>query len=149
MILLIVLLLILTECKQENVPGQGPLNSRENNSSNEGTIAMTLEEGVISVPPQSPTPAARTVSFLTDHQLELGIGLFKQLGLSIKSHCSGRCKDQSLTGGRGGITQGVSSEFFESFLLIYSHNTHWANFEFFQTLLTTLIKTCSQGNFRN
>ena len=28
------------------------------------------------------------------------------------------------TGGRGGITQGVSFEFFESFLLIYSHNTH-------------------------
>ena len=34
---------------------------------------MTLEEGVISVPPRSPTPAVRTVSFLTDHQLELGI----------------------------------------------------------------------------
>ena len=34
---------------------------------------MTSEEGVISVPPQSPTPAARTVSFLTDHQLGLGI----------------------------------------------------------------------------
>ena len=34
---------------------------------------MTLEEGVISVPPWSPTPAARTVSFLTDYQLELGI----------------------------------------------------------------------------
>ena len=34
---------------------------------------MTSEEVVISVPPQSPTPAARTVSFLTDHQLELGI----------------------------------------------------------------------------
>ena len=29
-----------------------------------------------------------------------------------------------ITGGRGGITQGVSFEFFESFLLIYSHNTH-------------------------
>ena len=28
------------------------------------------------------------------------------------------------TGGRGGITQGVSFEFFESFLSIYSHNTH-------------------------
>ena len=27
---------ILTECKQENVPGQGPSNLRENNSSNEG-----------------------------------------------------------------------------------------------------------------
>ena len=34
---------------------------------------MTLEEGVISVPPWSPTPAARTVSFLTDYQLELSI----------------------------------------------------------------------------
>ena len=34
---------------------------------------MTSEEGVISVPPRSPTPAARTVSFLTDHQLELSI----------------------------------------------------------------------------
>ena len=31
---------------------------------------MTSEEGVISVPPQSLTPAARTVSFLMDHQLE-------------------------------------------------------------------------------
>ena len=68
-----VLLPILTECKQEIVPGQGPLNSRESDSSNEGTVAMTSEEGVISVPPQSPTPAARTVSFLTDHQLELSI----------------------------------------------------------------------------
>ena len=34
---------------------------------------MTSEEGVISVPRWSPTPAARTVSFLTDHQLDLGI----------------------------------------------------------------------------
>ena len=51
------------------------------------------------------------------------------------------------TGGRGGITQGVSFEFFKSFLLIYSHNTHWGNFEFFQKLLTTLIKTYSLGNF--
>ena len=52
-----------------------------------------------------------------------------------------------ITGGRGGITQGVSFEFFESFLLIYSHNTHWVNFKFFQKLLTTLIKTYPQGNF--
>ena len=73
MVLLVVLLPILTECKQENIPGQGPSNSRESNFSDEGTVAMTSEEGVISVPPQSPTPAARTVSFLTDHQLELGI----------------------------------------------------------------------------
>ena len=51
------------------------------------------------------------------------------------------------TGGRGDITQGVSFEFFESFLLIYSHNTHWVNFEFFQKLLTTLIKIYSLGNF--
>ena len=34
---------------------------------------MTLEEEIISVPPWSPTPAVRIVSFLTDHQLELGI----------------------------------------------------------------------------
>ena len=34
---------------------------------------MTLEEGVISVPPQSLTPAVRTVSFLMDHQLDLDI----------------------------------------------------------------------------
>ena len=54
-----------------------------------------------------------------------------------------------LTGGRGGITQRVSFEFFESFLLIYSHNTHWVNFEFFQKLPTTLIKTFSQDDFRN
>ena len=73
MVLLIVLLPILTECKQEIVPGQGPLNSRENNSSNKVTVTMISEEGVISVPPQSLTPAARTVSFLMDHQLELGI----------------------------------------------------------------------------
>ena len=33
----------------------------------------------------------------------------------------------AVTGGRGGSTQGVSFEFFESFLLIYSHNTHWVN----------------------
>ena len=52
-----------------------------------------------------------------------------------------------VTGGRGGITQGVSFEFFESFLSIYSHNTHCVNFEFFQKLLTTLIKTYSLGNF--
>ena len=51
MVLLIVLLPILTICNQKIVPGQGPLNSRENDSSNKGTIAMTSEEGVISVPP--------------------------------------------------------------------------------------------------
>ena len=73
MVLLLVLLPILTECKQEIVPGQGLSNSRENDSSDKGTVAMTSEEGVISVPPRSLTPAARTVFFLTDHQLELGI----------------------------------------------------------------------------
>ena len=31
---------------------------------------MIWEEEVINAPPQSPTPAARTVSFLMDHQLE-------------------------------------------------------------------------------
>ena len=69
-VLLIMLLHILTACKQEIIPGQGPLNLRESDSSDEGTIAMTSEEGVISVPPWSLTPAARTVSFLIDHQLE-------------------------------------------------------------------------------
>ena len=73
MVLLVMLLPILTICKQEIVPGQGSSNLREKNSSDEGTVAMTLEEGVISVPPQSLTLAVRTVSFLTDYQLELGI----------------------------------------------------------------------------
>ena len=72
-VLLVVLLPILTECNQEIIPGQGPSNSRENNSSDKGTIAMTSEEGVISVPLRSPTPAVRTVSFLTDHQFDLGL----------------------------------------------------------------------------
>ena len=72
-VLLVVLLPILIVCKQEIVPGQGPLSLRENNFNNEETITMTSGEGVISVPPQSPTPAVRTVSFLMDHQLELGI----------------------------------------------------------------------------
>ena len=53
------------------------------------------------------------------------------------------------SGGRGGITQGVCFEFFESFLIIYSHNIYWVNFECFQKLLTNLIKTYSQGNLRN
>ena len=73
MVLLVVQLHILTACKQEIVPGQGPLNSRESNFSDKGTIVMTLEEGVISVPPWSLNLAVRTMSFLTDHQLELGI----------------------------------------------------------------------------
>ena len=71
--LVVVLLPILTECNQENVPDQGPSSSGESQSNNEGTVVLTLEEEVISAPPQSPTPAARTVSFLTGHQLELGI----------------------------------------------------------------------------
>ena len=74
MVLFVALLPILTECKQEVIPGLGPSNSRESNFSDEGTITMTSEEGVISVPPQSPTPAARIVSFLMNHHLELGIG---------------------------------------------------------------------------
>ena len=73
MVLLIVLLHILIECNQEITPGPGPLNLMENNSSNEGTVVMIWEEGVINAPPQSPTPAARTVSFLMDHQLGLEI----------------------------------------------------------------------------
>ena len=70
MILLVVLLPILTECNQEITPGPGPSNLRENNSSNKGIVTTIWEEGVINAPPQSPTPAARTVSFLMDHQLE-------------------------------------------------------------------------------
>ena len=70
MVLLVTLLPILTECKQEIIPGPGPSNLRENDSSDEGTIAMIWEEGVINAPPRSSTPAARTVSFLMDHQLE-------------------------------------------------------------------------------
>ena len=70
MVLLVALLPILTECNQEITPGPGPSNSRENNSSDEGTVAMIWEEGIINAPPQSPTPAVRTVSFLMDHQLE-------------------------------------------------------------------------------
>ena len=73
MVLLVALLPILTACNQEIIPGPGPSNSRENDFSDKGTITMTLEEGVISVPHWSLTPAARTVSFLTDHQLDLGI----------------------------------------------------------------------------
>ena len=70
MVLLIALLPILTECNHEITPGQGPLSSRENDFSNVGTIATIWEEGVINAPPQSLTPAARTVSFMMDHQLE-------------------------------------------------------------------------------
>ena len=69
-VLLVALLLILTKCNQEITPGPGPLNSRESDSNDEGTVATTWEEGVINAPPQSPTPVARTVSFLMDHQLE-------------------------------------------------------------------------------
>ena len=70
MVLFVALLPILTKCNQEIIPGPDPLNLRENNSSDEGTVAMIWEEGVINAPPRSPTPAARTVSFLMDHQLE-------------------------------------------------------------------------------
>ena len=70
MVSIVVPLHILTACKQEIIPGPGPSNLRENDFSNEGTVAMIWEEGVINAPPWSPTPAARTVSFLMDHQLE-------------------------------------------------------------------------------
>ena len=73
MVLFIVLLPTLTECNREITPGQGPSNLRESNSSNKGIIATIWEEGVINAPPWSPTPAVSTVSFLTDHQLDLGI----------------------------------------------------------------------------
>ena len=45
---------------------------------------MTSEEGVISVPPQSPTPAAGTVSFLMNHQLELVIRTLQTAQLSTQ-----------------------------------------------------------------
>ena len=70
MVLFVALLPILIECNQEITPGPGPPNLRENDSSDKGTVAMIWEEGVINAPPQSLTPAARTVSFLMDHQLE-------------------------------------------------------------------------------
>ena len=73
MLLVVVLFPILTACNQENVPDQDPLSSRENNSNNEETVVTTLEEEVISAPAQSPPLGVRTVSFLMDHQLELGI----------------------------------------------------------------------------
>ena len=70
MVLFVVLLPTLTECKQEITPGPGPLNLRESNSSDIGIVTMIWEEGVINAPPRSLTPAVRTVSFLMDHQLE-------------------------------------------------------------------------------
>ena len=70
MVLFVELLPILTACKQEITPGQGPSNLRENDSSNNRTVAMIWEEGVINAPPRSLTPAVGTVSFLMDHQLE-------------------------------------------------------------------------------
>ena len=73
-LMVIILRPIFTACKQENiVPNQDPLSSRKNASSNEETITMTLDKGVISTPVRSPTSGVRTVSFLMDHQLELGI----------------------------------------------------------------------------
>ena len=67
---LVTLLHILTACNQEITPGPGPLNLRENDSNDKETVAMIWEEGVINAPPRSLTPAARTVSFSMDHQLE-------------------------------------------------------------------------------
>ena len=72
-LLVIVLLPILTACKQENIPDQDPLSMRESASNNEETIVMTSEEGTMSVQAPSPLLGVRTVSFLMDHQLELGI----------------------------------------------------------------------------
>ena len=69
-VLLVALLLILTKCNQEITPGPGPSNSRESDSNDEGTVATIWEEEVINAPPWSLTPAARTVSFLMDYQLE-------------------------------------------------------------------------------
>ena len=59
-LLVVVLLPILTACNQENVPDQDPLPSRENDSNNEETVIMTLEEGAMSVPALSPPLGVRT-----------------------------------------------------------------------------------------
>ena len=72
MLLVVVLLPILTACNQENIPDQDPLSSRENDSNDKETVFMTTEEGAMSAPALSPPLGVRTVSFLTDHQLELG-----------------------------------------------------------------------------
>ena len=53
------------------------------------------------------------------------------------------------TGGRGGITRGVSFEFFESFFINLLTQYPLGKFRVFSKSLTTLIKTYSQGNFRN
>ena len=58
---------------QENIiPSEEHLSSRENSSNNKETIVMTSEEEAMSAPVRNP-PGVRTVSFLTDHQLEPGI----------------------------------------------------------------------------
>ena len=58
-------------------PGEHPrprsLSPRESASNDEETVVMTSKEGAISAPAQSPLLVVRTVSFLMDHQLELGI----------------------------------------------------------------------------
>ena len=112
--------------------------------------------GVLRIFIKDYTLVARPLINLTrkDKPFEIGpaqLASFEQLKLAVAHSPALRPIDyeSDLTGGRGGVTQGVSFEFFESFLLIYSHNTHWVNFGFFQKLLTTLIKTYSQGNFRN
>ena len=85
---------------------------------------------------------------LGQYRLEVSLALTQEESDQMLSELAGRDRAESPdTGGRGGITQGVSFEFFESFLSIYSHNTHWVNFEFFQKLLTTLIKFFLLGNF--
>ena len=68
-LLVIILLPIPTTCNQEN------------KFNNKGTVVSTSEEEVISAPAQSLTPAARTVSFLMDHQLELGIRALQEAQL--------------------------------------------------------------------
>ena len=51
---------------------------------------MTSEEGVISVPHWSLTPAVKTVSFLTDHQLDLGIRALQAAQLINQELMSGQ-----------------------------------------------------------
>ena len=72
-VLLVILLPILTSWNQEIVPDQDPLSLRESDSNNEETGAMTSEEEAMSVQALSHLLGVRTVSFLTNHQLELSI----------------------------------------------------------------------------
>ena len=80
----------------------------------------------------APTIGDRWVTWLIDRCSKFAFAVGASSGGGLGSWLAGLANEGvDDTGGRGGITQGVSFEFFESFLLIYSHNTHWVNFEFF------------------